>query len=214
MTIPFSERRVARAGDGRTVIVGPVAGNIDDAPQSPIRALVEQRHREIDRARDRGARRPADRRLHDLVGDGVRGFRTVDQPPGNDDLLVARRRPFEIGHRDPAVWQALQRLQKFLRHDGLRVAFALDRKFIHVHGVGDIDGEDQFDIDGRQSLIVGRSRRQSYRELRRQLSLRIEFGVRRGEPRDVASGHCAGDKHRPDRDIPAHCCPPVDLRGW
>ena len=152
MTMPFSSAASRAIGDGAAVVVGPVAGNIDDAPQAVIGVLVEQRHREIDRARDRGARRPSDRRLHDFVGDGVRRFRTVDQPPGNDDLLVARGRPLEIGHRDLAVRQALQRLQKFLRDDGLRVTFALDREFIHVHRVGDVDGEDQFDIDGRRPV--------------------------------------------------------------
>ena len=103
MMMPLDSAASRAPMTGRAVVVGTVAGNIDDAPQPVIRILVEQRHREIDRARDRGARGPADRRLQDFVGDGVRGFRTVDQPPGNDDLLVVRCRPFEIGHRDLAV---------------------------------------------------------------------------------------------------------------
>ena len=157
-----------------------------------MRVLVEQRHREIDRARDRGARRPADRRLQDLVGDGIGGFRAVDHPPGNDDLLVARCGPFEIGHRNLAVRAGLQRLQKFLGDDGLRVALALERQFVHIHRIGNIDREHQFDIDGRVVLLAG------------QLMAELVAGVRRRDTRDVTSGHGACDKHRPDRDTPAH----------
>src|ERR1700760_1086492 len=51
------------------------------------------------------------------IGDVMGGFRAIDHPPGNDDLLVGRCRPFEICHRNLAVRQALQRLQKFLRDD-------------------------------------------------------------------------------------------------
>src|SRR6266436_3132651 len=148
------QRRIACAGDRRAIVIGAVAGNIDHATQPAIRVLVEQRHGEIDRARDRGARRPADRGLHDLVGDSIRRFRTVDHPPGNDDLLVVRCRPFEIGHGNLAVRPGLQRLQKFPGDDGLRVTLALYRQFIHIHRVGDIDGENQFDIDRRRGLFL------------------------------------------------------------
>ena len=110
---------------------------------------------------DRGARRPADRRLQDFVGDRVRRFRTVDHPPGNDDLLVVRRRPFEIGHRNLAGRAGFQRLQEFLRVDGLRIALALHGEFVEVHRVGNIHGENQLDIDrrlrlGRRSDFQGR----------------------------------------------------------
>ena len=107
-----------------------------------MRVLVEQRHREIDRARNRGARRPADRRLHDFIGDGIRRFRALDHPPRDDDLLVGGSRPLEIGHRDLAVRAALQRLQELLGDDGLRVTLALDRQFVHVHRIGDVDGQE------------------------------------------------------------------------
>ena len=192
MMMPFSSAASRAERDRRAVVVGTVAGNIDDAPQAAMRILVEQRHREIDRARDRGARRPADRRLHDLGGDGIGGFRAVDHPPGNDDLLVARGRPFEIGHRNLAVRAGLQRLQKLLGDDGLRVALALDRQFVHVHRIGDIDREHQFDIDRGVGLLVG------------QPMAELIAGARRGNARDVTSGHRACDKHRPDRDTPAH----------
>ena len=171
MTMPLCQRRIARTGDRRAIVVGAVAGNIDDPPQPVVRVLVEQRHREIDRPGDRGARRPADRRLHDLVGDGVRRFRTVDHAPGNDDLLVVRRRPFEIGHRDLAGRHAFQRLQEFLGDDGLCVTLALDGEFVDIHRVGDVDGEDQLDIDrrlllGRPSDFRGRARPCRRRRLR------------------------------------------------
>ena len=146
------QRGIAGDDDRGAVVVRTIAGNIDHAPDAPMRVLVEQLHGEIDRARDRGARRPADRRPHDFIGDGVGRFRAVDQPPRNDDFLVGGSRPLEIGHRDLAVRAVLQRLQKFLGDDGLRVALALQREFVHVHRVGDIDGENEFDVDGRMWL--------------------------------------------------------------
>src|ERR1700730_866837 len=51
----FLQRRVARAGDGRAVVVRSVAGDIDDAPQPAIWIFIEQRHRETYRARNRGS---------------------------------------------------------------------------------------------------------------------------------------------------------------
>ena len=155
MTMPFSSAASRATTTGRAVVVRAVAGNIDHAPQAPMRVLVEQRHGEIDRARDRGARRAADRGLHDFSGDGVRRLGPVDQAPRDDDFLVGGGRPLEIGHRDLAVRAVLQRLQKFLGDDGLRVAFALQREFVHVHRIGDIDGEDEFDVDGRIGFLVG-----------------------------------------------------------
>ena len=194
MVMPFSSAASRATGDRRAVVVGAVAGNIDDAAQAPMRIFLEQRHREIDRARDRGARRPADRGFHDFGGNRVRRFRSVDHPPGNDDLLVARCRPLEIGHRNLAVRAGLQRLQKFLGDDGLRVALALDGEFVHVHRIGDIDGENQFDIDRRHGFLDRPDR---------------VSGVRRGDAGDVAPGYRPRDKHGSDRDTPAHSGPPV-----
>ena len=93
--------------------------------------------------------------LHDFIGDGVRRLGPVDQAPRDDDLLVGGCRPFEIGHRDPAVRAALQRLQELLGDDRLRIAFPLQRKFVQVHRIGDVDGEDEFDVDGRIGFLVG-----------------------------------------------------------
>lgn len=69
---------------------------------------------------------------HDLGGDRIRRLGTVDQPPGDDDLLVAGGGPLEIGHRDPAVRAELQRLEELLRLDRLRIALALDRELVHA----------------------------------------------------------------------------------
>src|SRR6516162_11479132 len=85
------QRLIASGRDEWAAIVRTVARNVDDASQSSMRVLVEQRHREQDGARDRGARSPSDRRLHDFVGDGIGRLGSVDHAPGNDDLLVAGR---------------------------------------------------------------------------------------------------------------------------
>jgi len=44
------------------------------------------------------------------------------------------------------------RLKEFFRDDGLRIALALNGKFVQVHRIGNIDRDDEFDVDGR--LIV------------------------------------------------------------
>ena len=195
MVMPF-DSAVSRAPvTGEPLLLGPSPEMSMTRRRPLIRILVEQRHREIDRARDRGARGPADRGLHDLVGDGVGGFRAVDHPPGNDDLLVAGGRPFEIGHGDLAVRAALERLQKFLGDDGLRITLALDRQLIHVHRIGDIDGEHQFDIDRWRAVLVGRCDDLA--------------GWAARKTRNVAAGHRSRDQHRPDRDTPAHSGPPI-----
>ena len=50
---------------------------------------------------------------------------------------------------------ALQRLQELLGDDRLRIALSLQREFIHVHRIGDVDGKDEFDVDGRIGFLVG-----------------------------------------------------------
>src|SRR3954454_23493117 len=53
-------RGIARDDDRCAVVVGAITGNIDHPAQAAVRVLVEQRHGEVDRPRDRGARRAAD----------------------------------------------------------------------------------------------------------------------------------------------------------
>ncbi len=61
------QRAIARDRDQRAGIVGAVAGDIDDAAQAAIAAVLEQLLGESDRARNRGARRAAERRARDLA---------------------------------------------------------------------------------------------------------------------------------------------------
>src|SRR5215475_6488886 len=124
---------VARARYGGSVVVWPIAGNIDDASQPAIGILFEQLHREINRAGNRGTRTSANWRFHDLGGHGIRRFRAVDHSPGNDDLLVTRHRPLEIGHGHLAARTGPQRLQEVFRDDRLCIALALNGKFVHIH---------------------------------------------------------------------------------
>ena len=124
----LGERGIACDQHRLAVVVRSVAGNVDHAPEALVRVVREQLHAEIDRARNRGARGAPQRRLHDFGGDRVGGLRPVDDPPGNDHLLVVRGRPLEVGDCDLAVRAALQRLQKVGRDHRLRVAFALDRQ--------------------------------------------------------------------------------------
>jgi hypothetical protein len=151
------------------------------------RIVAEKLHAEIDGAGDRGARGAPQRRLHDFSRDRIGGFRTVDDPPGNDDLLVVRRRPFEVGDCHLPVWPRLQCLQKVGRNDRLRVAFALDRQLLEVHGIGDVDRKHQLDVDLRLGGLLGKLRRARCRD-----ACNVAAHQRRRDQRD------------PDRDTPTH----------
>ncbi len=67
---------------------------------------------------------------------------------GIDDLLVELPGPFEISDGDLAVRALAQRGEEFLRGQRLHIAFALQRLLVGVHRIGDVDGDDQFDVDG------------------------------------------------------------------
>ena len=138
---------VARRHHGRAGIVGAVAGDVDDAAQAAIAAGVEQRLGEGKPARDRGARGAPVRRARELVSDCVGGLRPVDQPPRHQDLLVELARPLEIHDGDLAVCTLAQRGEEFLRAQRLHIALALQRLLFGVHRIGNVDGEDQFDVD-------------------------------------------------------------------
>jgi hypothetical protein len=84
------QRCVTRYGDRIAVAVGTIARNVDDMARSAVGALLEQRHGEPDRARNRCARPAANRRCHDFSCDSLGRFRPVDLSPGNDDFLVLR----------------------------------------------------------------------------------------------------------------------------
>ena len=110
-------------------------------------ALVEQLHAEIDRARDRGALRPAQGRRGDLVGEGQDALRVVEDRPGHDDLLVVGAGPFEIGDGDPAEHAAPDRVVHQRRPERLGEALALQRLLLGIHRVGDVDREHEREID-------------------------------------------------------------------
>src|SRR5439155_6411341 len=185
----FLQGSVARAGYGGSVVVRTIAGNVDDTPQPAIRILFEQLQCEINRTGNRGARTSANRRFRDLGGHGIRRFRAVDHSPGNDDLVVARHRPLEIGHGHLATRPGPQRLKEVFRDDGLCIALALNGKFVHIHRIGDVDGDNELDIDEWYIVLgVGESR----------------FRARRGNASNVTSDYRPCNKHRPDRDTPAH----------
>src|ERR1700675_1274789 len=190
---------VARAGYGGSVVVRPIARNIDDAPQPVIGILFEQLQCEINRTGNRGTRTSTNRCFHDLGGHGIRRFRAVDHSPGNDDLLVARHRPLEISHGHLAARTGPQSLKEVFRDDGLRIALALNGKFVHIHRIGDVDSDNELDVYGWYIVLgVGESR----------------FRARRGNASNVTSDYRAATSTAPDRDTPAHGGPPFLSRAW
>src|SRR5437588_145527 len=56
--------------------------------------------------------------------------------------------------------------------------------------------------DARRGLLVG--------QLLAWRMAKLVPRAGRGHASDIAAGENACHKHGPDRDIPAHCCPPVD----
>ena len=137
-------------------VLTSIIGNVDHAPRPAIRIFVGQRQCEINRAGNRSAGALANRRLHDRGGHCICRFRPVDQRPGYNDLLVIRCGPLEIGHGQPSVRTGLQRLEELLGDDRLRITFALNGKFIDIHRIGNINGNNEFDINRRQADVLDR----------------------------------------------------------
>ena len=121
--------------------------------QALIAARREQRLPEHQPARDRGARGTPVWRGGKLGGDRVCRFRHVDQPPRQQDFLVADIGPFEIGDGDAAVGAEFQRLHEFARHQRLDVTFALQRLLVRVQGIGHVDGEHKLE-EPRFDVVV------------------------------------------------------------
>ena len=97
----------------RAGVVGAVARHVDHAAQAFIAALVKQRLGEAQGTRNRRSRRTAIGRTRDLGRDRVGGFRSIDQPPRHNDLLVELAGPLKISDGDFAVRALAQRLQEF-----------------------------------------------------------------------------------------------------
>ena len=54
----------------------------------------------------------------------------------------------------------LQRLQEFLGSNGLGIALTLNRKFVRIHGIRNVDCDNQLDINGWHAVLgVGKARR-------------------------------------------------------
>ena len=109
--------------------------------------VSKQRRCEQQRAGNRRAIGAAQRRSSDLIGDRTRRRSAIDNPPGHDDALVLHAGPFEIGDGDLAMHALLQRVEKFRRRQAEDVALALQRLLVRIHRVGNIDGDDEFDVD-------------------------------------------------------------------
>ena len=201
MMMPFASAASRAMTTGSPLLFGPSPEMSMTRRSAVIRIFLEQRHREIDRAGDRGARGATDRRLQDLGGDGIGGFRTVDHAPGNDDLLVARRRPFEIGHRDLAVRPAL----------AAPAGIPWRRSPAHSPRAG---SPVRPCPSSRRRRRPGPVRHRPTRVVLARRSAAICLGSRRrcGNPRDITARQHPGDEHRSNRDTPAHSGPPVVMR--
>ena len=148
----------SRDGNDLAVIVGAVAGNIDHPPDTAIAAIVEKPGAELDRTRNRGARRAPVGRRRQLADKGVGAFRSLDHAPGDDHLLLVIARPFQIRDRDLADHALAHGIEKFARGEPADIAFALQRQLLRIHGIGNVDRNDELDID-RDAGRLGRRAR-------------------------------------------------------
>ncbi len=66
---------------------------------------------------------------------------------GDDHVLVPGSRPLDIGDGDLAVHALGDGVEDDGRFQRLDIALALQGLLLGVHRVGDVDGQDEFDID-------------------------------------------------------------------
>src|SRR6202022_2366370 len=73
-------------------------------------------------------------------------------------------------------------------------------KFVQIHRIGDIYGNNEFDIDGRRVVLV--------------VGALLRLGIRRGNACVVTRDYGSRDNYRSDRGTPAHRGPPVVSNEW
>src|SRR5262249_49079915 len=84
-------------------IVGPIAGHIDDAAETPDAAAVEQMPRKLQCGGDGCHACTRDGYRLEAVGKGARRGGTVDGRPGYDHVLGGGAGPLKVGHGDAAM---------------------------------------------------------------------------------------------------------------
>ena len=111
MMMPCLTSRVARDVDRRALVVGAVAGNVDDALRALKAAFGEEIAAEFQRAGNRGAAGAVGRMGGKLLGHPLGVGTTGDHRPRHDDMLRGRTCPFDIGDGDLAIGAVGDRLQ-------------------------------------------------------------------------------------------------------
>ena len=117
----------------RATVVGAIAGYIDDTTNAMITASLKQQFGKLKCACNRSTWTSTVRLACDLVGYRVGCFRTIDQPPRHNNLLIVGSCPLEISYRYLAVCALPQRLHKLPRSEARDVPLTLQCLFIRVH---------------------------------------------------------------------------------
>src|SRR5262249_43143648 len=138
--------RLARWDDERALVVGAVAGDVDDAADAAVPAVLEKARAKQQRAGNRSTIGAAIRCTGYFRGDRLRAREPVDQPPRQQDFLIVGIGPFEVGQGDAGVDAGFERDQEFRRDQRGHVTFALERLLVRVHGIGHVDGENEFHV--------------------------------------------------------------------
>ena len=81
------------------------------------------------------------------VGEVVGRLLAVDDGPRDGDVGIEIARPFHVDDGDLALGPRHQGVDHVLVAEGVDIAVALQFVLVLVHGLGDIDGEDQFEVD-------------------------------------------------------------------
>jgi len=126
------------------VVVGPVAGDVDDAPAARRRVLRVHLRREGRRAPQRG--RPvvvAARRRGQRVGEGQHRGAVAEPTPVDQDLLVLEAAPREGGRHDAGAGRKQDGLDHRGVAEGRRQPLHLQGVLRRVHAGGDVERQHQ-----------------------------------------------------------------------
>ena len=70
----------------------------------------------------------------------------MDHRPVGDDEMLINPAPFHVGHGNAADRTDLNGVKKFPGGESGNIPGALHFLFFCIHGLGDVDGQDKFDV--------------------------------------------------------------------
>ena len=134
-------------------IVRPVARNVDHLTFRKKTRVPEPVRRVGEHIADRCTPPGHMRALPDAVRGGMSRCTAVDQGPVKQDTLVIPARPLDIAERNPAGLTGQDRVDDGIVLQRLHIAVALKVGLPEIDGAGDIDREQQLQIDKLRRIL-------------------------------------------------------------